>query len=262
MKIVRYRRNDDEVSYGIVSDDRIRPLKGDPFCSEICEDKEWVNLSEVRLLSPCKPSKIIALGLNYKDHALELGMELPEVPLIFIKPGTSVIGPGESIVYPGMSQRVDYEAELGVVIGRVAKNVSVEEAFDHVLGYTCFNDVTARDLQRKDGQFTRSKSFDTFAPIGPWVETEIDPGNLAVKSILNGKIRQQSSTRNLIFDVPYLVHFISSIMTLIPGDVIATGTPGGIGPMKPGDTIEIAIEGIGSLVNKVCRPESLSDVRY
>ncbi|MDP1761430.1 MAG: fumarylacetoacetate hydrolase family protein, partial [Deltaproteobacteria bacterium] len=203
-------------------------------------------------LAPCEPTKIVALGLNYRDHALEIGHPLPEEPLLFMKPSTAVIGPDEDIVYPAMSRQVDYEAELAVVMGRTCRFVKAEDFRDYVLGYTCINDVTARDLQRKDGQFTRSKSFDTFAPLGPWIETAIpDPDNLMVEAYLNGERRQHGNTRNMVFGVAAQVSFISRIMTLRPGDVIATGTPFGIGPMAPGDVVEIRVEGIGRLQTRV-----------
>ncbi len=193
----------------------------------------------------------MALGLNYRDHAARGEDALPEEPLLFIKPSTSVIGPGEAIVYPKMSKRVDYEAELAVVIRKKAKAVPEERAAEYILGYTCFNDVTARDLQPKDGQWTKSKGFDTFAPIGPWIVTDIDPHHLDISSYLNGERRQHSNTKNLIFGPYQLVSFISHVMTLLPGDVIATGTPSGIGPMAIGDRVDIVIEGIGTLSNTV-----------
>lgn len=205
----------------------------------------------VTLLAPCRPSKIVAVGLNYRSHAEEIRMPLPDEPLLFLKPSTAVIGPGGVIAYPSMSRRVDYEAELGVIIGTAAKNVSEKEARRYILGYTCFNDVTARDLQGKDKQFTRSKSFDTFAPMGPWIETALDPCNLTVQSYLGGALKQSGTTADLVFSVDRLLAFISRVMTLLPGDVIATGTPAGIGPMRIGDTIEIVVEGIGRLRNTV-----------
>jgi len=205
----------------------------------------------VTLLAPCRPSKIVAVGLNYRSHAAEIRMPLPDEPLLFLKPSTAVIGPNGVIVYPPMSRRVDYEAELGVIISAAAKNVSERDARRYILGYTCFNDVTARDLQGKDKQFTRSKSFDTFAPMGPWIETELDPGNLAVQSYLGGVLKQSGTTADLVFSVDRLLAFISRVMTLLPGDVIATGTPAGIGPMQAGDTIEVVVEGIGRLRNTV-----------
>ncbi len=205
----------------------------------------------MRLLSPCLPSKIVALGLNYRDHAEEVKMRIPEEPLLFLKPSTSVIGPGDEIIYPKMSGQVDYEAELAVVIGKTARAVPEERASEYILGYTCFNDVTARDLQSKDKQWTRGKGFDTFAPIGPWIVTGIDPHHLDIASYLNGERRQYSNTENLIFGPGRLVSFISHVMTLLPGDVIATGTPSGIGPMAVGDTIEVVIQGIGDLKNTI-----------
>jgi 2-keto-4-pentenoate hydratase/2-oxohepta-3-ene-1,7-dioic acid hydratase in catechol pathway len=205
-----------------------------------------------KLLAPALPGKIIAVGLNYRDHALEMGLELPAEPIIFMKPSTSVNGPGDEIIYPTQSNRVDYEAELAVVISKQCRNVQANDAHDVILGYTCMNDVTARDLQVKDGQWTRAKSFDTFAPVGPWIVTDIaDPNNLAITSRLNGEIKQSSNTNNLIFNIFALIEFISSVMTLEKWDIIATGTPAGVGPMVRGDEVEIAIEGIGALTNRV-----------
>ena len=235
---------------GLLEGGRIQELSGDIFGPYDRTGQDW-DEAQVRLLAPCRPSKILALGLNYRDHAAEFNMELPEEPLLFMKPPSSVIGPGDPVVCPPASQRVDYEAELAVVIGRQASKVGRGEALDYVLGYTCLNDVTARDLQGKDSQWTRAKGFDTFCPLGPVVETELDPSNLAVSSYLNGEKKQESRTSNLVFDVPFLIEFISSIMTLQPGDVIATGTPSGVGKMNPGDEIEIRVEGIGSLINPV-----------
>jgi 2-keto-4-pentenoate hydratase/2-oxohepta-3-ene-1,7-dioic acid hydratase in catechol pathway len=209
-------------------------------------------LESVRLLAPVLPSKIIALGLNYKAHAAEFNKALPEEPMLFMKPSTSVIGTGVDIVYPShMSRRVDYEGELAVVMGKVAKGLSAAEAPDYILGYTCFNDVTARDLQGRDIQYTRAKGFDTFASLGPWIETDLNPLDVKIETFLNGEKRQDSSTNDMIFNAFELVSFISNVMTLLPGDIIATGTPSGVGKMKPGDTVEVRIEGIGSLVNRV-----------
>lgn len=216
-----------------------------------CSEPASIHISDIHLLPPATPSKIVCVGLNYKDHALELGMEIPQEPIIFIKPSTSVIGPGESIVYPDTSNRVDYEAELAIVIKNTAKDVPAKKALDHILGYTCINDVTARDLQKKDGQWTRAKSFDTFAPLGPWIETDLDTSDLAVRSYLNGEVKQDSRTSEFIFKVPYLIEFISSIMTLYPHDVIATGTPTGVGPISRGDEVSVEIEGVGKLTNIV-----------
>jgi 2-keto-4-pentenoate hydratase/2-oxohepta-3-ene-1,7-dioic acid hydratase in catechol pathway len=252
MKIVRFEMAG-RTGYGILKGEQIEVLWATPYEGGFKNTTgEVLSLPEVQLLSPCEPSKIVALGLNYLDHAQEFGHALPAEPLIFLKPSTSVIGPEEDIVYPRMSRRLDYEAELAVVIGRPARHVREADFRDYVLGYTCINDVTARDLQKKDGQFTRSKSFDTFAPLGPWIETELpDPDNLTVETYLNGQRRQHSNTSNLVFPVGTLVSFISKIMTLLPGDVIATGTPAGIGPMQEGDVVEVRVEGIGTLRNRV-----------
>ena len=253
MRIVRYREGS-QIKWGVVEEEMIREMDGNPY-EHFHLASKIKKVEEVKLLSPCLPSKIVALGLNYRDHAEEVKMVLPKEPLLFIKPSTSVIGPGEAIIYPKMSKRVDFEAELAVVIGKVAKKVSEERAADYILGYTCLNDVTARDLQPKEGQWTMAKSFDTFAPIGPWIVTEIDPSHLEIASYLNGKRCQHSNTKNLIFGPHYLVSFISHIMTLLPGDVIATGTPSGIGPMGIGDRVEVVIENVGTLTNNVIHEE-------
>jgi 2-keto-4-pentenoate hydratase/2-oxohepta-3-ene-1,7-dioic acid hydratase in catechol pathway len=252
MRIVRFDK-EGRSGYGVLSGERISVLWGAPYDGGLENTTgEVVSLPEVKLLAPCEPTKIVALGLNYRDHALEFGHPVPEEPLIFIKPSTAVIGPDEAIVHPAMSRQVDYEAELAAVIGRTARFVPEDKALEHILGYTCFNDVTARDLQRKDGQFTRAKGFDTFAVLGPWIETGIaDPDDVTVAAYLNGERKQHSNTRNLVFGVAFLVSFISRIMTLLPGDVIATGTPSGVGPMQPGDVVEIRVEHIGSLRNQV-----------
>jgi len=252
MRIVRFELTG-RTGYGILDGEKIDVLWSTPYEGGLKNTVgEIMSLPAVKLLAPCEPSKIVALGLNYRDHAAEFGHPIPAEPLIFLKPSTAVIGPDDDIVYPAMSQRVDYEAELAVVIGRTCSNVREEEAQDFILGYTCINDVTARDLQQKDGQWTRAKGFDTFAPLGPWIETEIpNPGNLTVEAYLNGERRQHSNTSNLIFKVAAQISFISRIMTLLPGDVIATGTPSGIGPMQPGDVVEIRVEGIGTLRNRI-----------
>jgi len=238
--------------YGLLAQKGVTPLKGSIFSGWERSGRP-LPLARVRLGPPCRPGKIVAVGVNYRGHAREMGHDLPEDPKIFLKPGTAVIGPGEDIRYPSMASRVDYEAELAVVVGRRCRNVPKEEAMDHILGCTCFNDVTARDLQKKDGQWARAKSFDTFAPLGPAIVTGIDPSDLVVESWLNGRRKQSSSTADLIFSVPELVSFISRVMTLLPGDVIATGTPAGIGPMVPGDRIEVRVGGVGSLLNRVVR---------
>jgi 2-keto-4-pentenoate hydratase/2-oxohepta-3-ene-1,7-dioic acid hydratase in catechol pathway len=249
MKIARFRYRD-QVGFGVVEGDEIVEAGGDMF-GDFELTGQVYSMDEVRLLAPTQPSKIIALGLNYRDHAEEVGHPVPEEPLIFMKPGSAVIGPGDFIIYPSMSRRVDYECELGIVMGTQAKAVSREEAESYILGYTCFNDVTARDLQGKDGQWTRAKGFDTFAPMGPWISREVVPSNLHIETYLNGERRQSSTTANLIFGPFELVSHISHIMTLYPGDVIATGTPSGIGPMAIGDTVEVVLEGIGTLTNSV-----------
>jgi 2-keto-4-pentenoate hydratase/2-oxohepta-3-ene-1,7-dioic acid hydratase in catechol pathway len=249
MRLVRFLARG-KPAWGIVTGDELAELDGD-FFTPFKTLKTGHAFSQVKLLPPCSPSKIVAVGLNYRDHAHELGLAVPGEPVIFLKPATTIIGPGESVICPAVSSRVDYEAELGVVLKDRTRNISPEEAPGHILGYTCANDVTARDLQKKDGQWTRAKSFDTFCPVGPWIETDLDPGDLLIQSYLNGERRQSSRTSQLIFNVHELVSFISGIMTLEPGDLIITGTPAGIGPMKPGDEVEVRIEGIGSLKNRV-----------
>jgi 2-keto-4-pentenoate hydratase/2-oxohepta-3-ene-1,7-dioic acid hydratase in catechol pathway len=235
---------------GVLKDDSVAELRGEGF-QDLSAVGARHRTADVRLLAPCLPSKVVAVGLNYRDHARELDMAVPEEPILFLKPPTSVIGPNDPIRYPAMSRQVDYEAELGIVISDRVSGVAPGQARHHILGYTCANDVTARDLQRKDGQWTRAKGFDTFCPVGPWIETELDPGDVLVESYLNGERRQSSRTSQFIFGIELLVSFISHVMTLEPGDLIITGTPAGIGPMRPGDEIEVRIEGIGSLKNRV-----------
>jgi 2-keto-4-pentenoate hydratase/2-oxohepta-3-ene-1,7-dioic acid hydratase in catechol pathway len=205
----------------------------------------------LEILAPVQPSKLVCVGLNYRDHALEQGKQLPAEPLLFIKPSTSVIGPGAAIEVPAWAGRVDHEAELGIVIGKPAFRVRASKAADYVLGVTCVNDVTARELQAKDGQYTRAKGFDSFAPIGPCIAVGLESRDLRVSGYVNGGLRQDSRTRELIFTVPELVEFISSVMTLLPGDIISTGTPAGIGPIRPGDSVTIHVEGVGALTNPV-----------
>lgn len=259
MRIVRFQAQTG-IRFGVVEHDIVYEVRGgiaDFVPGAVSDPARHMRagraypLDAVTLLAPCLPSKIVAVGLNYRSHAEEIRMQLPEEPLLFLKPSTAVIGPGDAIIYPPMSKRIDYEAELGVILGAVAKNVSEHEAHRYILGYTCFNDVTARDLQGKDKQFTRSKSFDTFAPLGPWIETELDPCNVKVQAYLEGELKQSGSTADMVFSVNQLVSFVSKVMTLLPGDVIATGTPAGIGPMRAGDCIEIVVEGIGTLPNRV-----------
>jgi len=250
MKIYRFRYRK-RILHGVLKEEFLFPLKGSIFRDFKIGDSP-IPVSEVRLLPPVAPSKIVGIGRNYREHAEELGNAVPAEPLIFLKPATALIGPMAAVEYPGMSARVDYEGELAVVIRKRTHLLRDDDPVDgHILGYTCFNDVTARDLQTKDVQFTRAKSFDTFAPMGPCLATGLDPADLEIKTFLNGRLCQSSRTRHLIFPVPFLVRFISRIMTLLPGDVITTGTPAGVGPMRPGDRIDIQIEGIGTLSNEV-----------
>ena len=232
-----------------------RRLDGDP-CGDYTTGPT-INTEGARLLAPVQPSKIVAVGLNYRDHAREMNKPLPNEPLLFLKPSTAVIGPNDRIVMPSQAGRVDYEAELGIVVRRRAKAVSAAEAAEYILGLTCVNDVTARELQTRDVQYTRAKGFDTFAPIGPCIVVGLDGSALDVESSVNGERRQASNTRELIFGLHHLVEFISSVMTLLPGDVIATGTPSGIGPVAPGDRVVVKVEGIGELVNEVVTDASM-----
>lgn len=250
MRLIRFKQNS-KIFYGVHEGEFVCPVDGDIY-GDFVVTAQKIKIAEVKLLSPCVPTKVLCIGKNYQDHIKEMGYHaLPENPILFMKPITAVIGPGEEIIYPEISKRIDYEAELVVVLKNKVKNISPQQVKENILGYTCGNDVTARDLQKKDGQWTRGKSFDTFCPLGPWIETEINPEGLTVKSYLNGELRQSSSTSFLLFPVYELVSFISHIMTLSPGDAIMTGTPAGVGPMHPGDEIEIVIKEIGSLKNKV-----------
>ena len=250
MKIYRFRYRK-KILHGILKEEFLFPLKGSIF-KDFRIGASPIPMGEVKLLAPVKPSKIVGIGRNYGEHARELGNTVPGEPLIFLKPSTALIGPQDEIHYPAMSARVDYEGELAVVIKKKARLLREEDpAEDFILGYTCFNDVTARDLQAKDVQFTRAKSFDTFAAVGPCIATNLDPGALHLKTFLNGKLVQSGATSNLTFPVPFLVRFVSRVMTLLPGDIIATGTPAGIGPLSPGDRVDVQIEGIGVLSNTV-----------
>ena len=248
-RIYRLERNGSPVYALDSGDEGWRLLEGDPYGDYAAG--EAIDRAEARVLAPCQPSKIVAVGMNYRDHAQEMKKPLPDEPMIFIKPSTAVIGPGEPIVIPPGVGRVDYEAEMGAVIRKRARNVVVGEAYDYVLGLTCINDVTARELQARDVQFTRAKGFDTFAPIGPCIAAGLDGSALDVESHVNGKQRQSSNTRELVFSLERLVVFVSSVMTLLPGDVIATGTPSGVGPVAAGDRIVVRVEGIGELANDV-----------
>ena len=239
--------------FGVLNDqDAILVLRGDPIYSGIVPAEKSLKLSDVKLLAPVIPrSKVVCIGKNYADHAAEMDSEVPSEPIIFIKPNTSVIGPNEVIIWPRMSERVDYEAELAIVIGRICKEVPASKAKDVIYGYTLANDVTARDLQKKDGQWSRAKGFDTFCPLGPWIETEFIPGDQKITSTLNGELKQSSMLSEMIFKVPQIIEFVTNVMTLLPGDVILTGTPAGIGPMPSGASITVAIDGLGTLTNKV-----------
>jgi 2-keto-4-pentenoate hydratase/2-oxohepta-3-ene-1,7-dioic acid hydratase in catechol pathway len=241
MRYARFRADGAEYGGTIEGDEAVAPGFRRP-------------LADVALLAPCRPSKIVCVGRNYADHAGEMGNDLPTEPLLFFKPPSAVNDPNAAIVYPPQSTRVDFEGELGVVIGRRCRNVDRDSALDHVLGLTIVNDVTARDLQKSDGQWARAKGFDTFAPIGPWIVANLDWRSLAITTRLNGVVKQSASTAAMIFDVPTLLAYISAAFTLEPGDVIATGTPSGVGPMQPGDTVTVAIEGIGELTNRVTAP--------
>jgi 2-keto-4-pentenoate hydratase/2-oxohepta-3-ene-1,7-dioic acid hydratase in catechol pathway len=232
--------------FGVIGGQEVHLLSAHPF-GELVPTGEQVPLQEESLLAPILPSKVIGIGKNYADHVREMGGETPERPLLFLKPSTSVIGPGKSISMP--DTRVDYEGELAVVIGRLCRDVPVERAAEVILGYTCGNDVTARDWQRSDGQWTRAKGGDTFCPLGPWIETELDPADLRIRTLVDGEVRQDGRTSQMIHDIPALIAYVSSAMTLLPGDVILTGTPAGIGPLHAGQSVTVEIEGIGSLSN-------------
>jgi 2-keto-4-pentenoate hydratase/2-oxohepta-3-ene-1,7-dioic acid hydratase in catechol pathway len=249
MRLVRFLMQN-RPAYGILDNDEVVELDGEGFTS-LSSRRAVHRAVEVRLLAPCIPTKVVAVGLNYRDHAKELGMAVPENPVLFLKPPTAVIGPGDNIIYPAMSRQVDYEGELGIVIRDHISRIALGDARKHILGYSCANDVTARDLQRQDGQWTRAKGFDTFCPVGPWIETDLDPDDLVIETYLNGERKQSSRTSQFVFSVDRLVSFISQVMTLHPGDLIITGTPAGIGSMKPGDEVEVRIEGIGVLKNRV-----------
>lgn len=254
MKIARYQ-GDGGTAYGIVEGDDIFAASGDPF-GGLTKGERVGSVSKVTLDIPIVPGKIVAVGLNYAAHVTENDptREVPTEPVIFMKPNSALLPPGGVIELPP-ADRIDYEAELCIVIGKRASRVDEAESLGYVLGYTCGNDVSHRDQQRKDGQWVRAKGYDTFCPLGPWIETELDPGNVAIQSRLNGEVRQNNHTTNMIFNPAFLVSFISNVMTLEPGDIIMTGTPEGVGPMQAGDTIEVEIEGIGTLRN-TCQARS------
>lgn len=250
MRIGRFSYNEQVFTGELGDDEVVYPLTGELY-GEIKSAGDGYPLDEVKVLAPCKPSKIICVGLNYRDHAEELKMRIPEEPVLFLKPSTSVIGPGEAVVIPPQSKQVDFEGELAVVIKHRAKSITAEEASSVILGYTNANDVTARDLQKKDIQWNRAKSFDTFCPLGPYIVTDVDPSGLTISTYLNKVLKQHSTTSNMIFNVPTLISFISNVMTLLPGDVVLTGTTSGIGTMKDGDKVEVDIENVGRLTNPV-----------
>ena len=262
MRIARFTTGDDP-QYGVVTGDvdelgipdedaMIVALAGDPLHVGVNPLEQQLKLADVRLLAPVIPrSKVVGIGRNYAAHAAELGNDVPTEPLMFLKPNTAVVGPGDPVFYPRQSSEVHYEGELAVVIGRICRDVAPERVAEVIYGYTVGNDVTARDLQKSDVQFTRGKGFDSFCPLGPWIETELDTSDLRVTTHLNGDLVQDGSTKDLIFDVATLVAHVSSVMTLLPGDVILTGTPEGVGPMNPGDEVDVTVSGIGTLTNKV-----------
>jgi 2-keto-4-pentenoate hydratase/2-oxohepta-3-ene-1,7-dioic acid hydratase in catechol pathway len=254
MRIARFA-HPSGMSFGVVEGEpgalTVAQIEGHPFGQIVFTGQRWA-LPDVRLLSPILPSKVVGVGRNYAEHAAELGNEVPTEPLLFLKPSTTVIGPGDAIRLPLQSQQVEHEAELAVVINaRGAREVSRERALDSVFGYTIANDVTASDLQKKDPQWTRAKGFDSFTPIGPWIDTDVDATDLRVTGEVDGELRQDGRTSQFVFDVATLVSYISHVMTLLPGDVILTGTPAGVGPLKPGQSVTVAVEGIGALVNPV-----------
>ncbi len=244
----------DEVDFGVVEGPpgaaEVAPITGHPFAPFTFTGYRYP-LSEVRLLAPIIPSKVVAIGRNYAEHAAEMGGKITAEPMIFLKPSTAVIGTGDAIACPASSGRVDFEGELAVVIGGICRDVPAAAALEKVLGYTCANDVTARDQQATDGQWSRAKGYDTFCPLGPWIETQLDPGDLSIVTAVNGETRQDARTAELVTTVPALIEYISRVMTLLPGDVVLTGTPAGVGPLHPGDVVEITIEGVGTLANPV-----------
>ena len=240
--------------FGLLEEDgtNISVIAGDPIYAGVSKTGAVTQLSDVRLLAPVIPrSKVVCIGKNYADHAAEMGSEVPSEPIIFLKPNTSVIGPNDTIVWPAMSERVDHEAELAIVIGRICKDVPRERVNDVIFGYTVANDVTARDLQKKDGQWSRAKGFDTFCPLGPWIDTDFIPGTQRITATVNNESKKDARLNQMIFGVAEIVQFVSQVMTLLPGDVILTGTPAGIGPIQPQGSVTVAIEGLGELTNRV-----------
>ena len=250
MRFIRYQSGKEEPRYGWLLEDQVGPLEGTPF-GEYRRLEADIPLRKVRLLAPVIPGKIIGVGRNYLEHARELGVDILEIPSIYFKPTSAVIGPGDAIVLPAQSHQVEHEIELAIVMGKAGRWIQPEQAASHILGYTIALDITARDLQNKDGHRTRAKSYDTFCPLGPWIETDLDPTDILLTCRVSGELRQMASTREMVFSVAQIVAFTSTVMTLNPGDIILTGTPAGVGPLKPGDIVETAAEGIGSMINPV-----------
>ncbi|WP_030624327.1 fumarylacetoacetate hydrolase family protein [Streptomyces sclerotialus] len=251
MRIARFSI-DGNVGFGVVEGNDLDVIKGHPF-AEFERSGQKVPLDKVRLLPPVLPNKVVAIGRNYAEHAKELGNEVDDVPVAFFKPSTSVVGPGDPVVYPSFSQEVHHEAELAVVIGRMCREVPRERVKDVILGYTCANDVTARDVQKREAQWARAKGFDSSCPLGPWVETELDPSDLTIQCTVNGEQRQLGRTSEMVRSIEDLIVHITEAMTLLPGDVVLTGTPAGVGPLNVGDEVAVTIEGIGTLTNKVIK---------
>jgi 2-keto-4-pentenoate hydratase/2-oxohepta-3-ene-1,7-dioic acid hydratase in catechol pathway len=249
MRIVRYSRQG-EVGFGVLEDENIAAISPHPFAAFEYTGERFPT-GDARLLAPVLPTKVVAVGRNYAEHAREMGGEVPADPVIFLKPSTAVIGTGDPIVRPGWVGRVDYEGELAVIVGKLARRLDQADAIQAVLGFTCANDVTARDLQKADGQWSRAKGFDSFCPLGPWIETDLDSSDLALRTLVNGEPRQQARTSQLERGVASLLSFVSQVMTLLPGDILLTGTPAGVGPLEAGDRVEVEIEGIGVLANQV-----------
>jgi 2-keto-4-pentenoate hydratase/2-oxohepta-3-ene-1,7-dioic acid hydratase in catechol pathway len=254
MRIARAQLPDGAIGYGLVAGGQFQPVSGSPFvqpAGDLAPVGPALALDAVRLLAPCQPSKVVCIGRNYVEHAAEHGVDVPAEPLVFLKPPSAVAGPGDSVLLPPLSRQVEHEAELVVVIGRPARHLTQENALEAVLGYTCGNDVTARDLQRRDGQWSRAKGFDTFCPLGPWIETDLDWRDQQVQCLVNGELRQAGHTRDMVFGVPELLAYVSAVMTLEPGDVLMTGTPSGVGPLAAGDRVTVSVSGIGLLENDV-----------
>jgi 2-keto-4-pentenoate hydratase/2-oxohepta-3-ene-1,7-dioic acid hydratase in catechol pathway len=250
MRIIRYQIKNEAPKNGWILEDKVGEIEGDIFGTYKRKEAQ-MPLAEVSLLPPSQPTKIVCVGRNYVDHAKELGNDVPKIPLIFMKPPSSIIGNGDNIILPPQSKQVEHEAELVVVIGRRGKNITAEEASKYIFGYTVGNDVTARDLQKIDDQWTRAKGFDTFCSFGPWIDTEFDPSDAVVTCRVNGQMRQMASTRDMVFNVGVLIAYVSSIMTLEPGDLLFTGTPAGVGILENGDVVDVEIEGLAKLTNPV-----------